>query len=89
MSIIYALVEPTECKVIHILTIKLLLVISIVFVFFGTPWYKTRLNYIRYRVQGTGYRVQGTGYRVQGTGYRVQGTELVLRHSNSNNTLFQ
>jgi uncharacterized membrane protein len=45
MSIIYALVEPTECKGIQIVTIKLLLVISIVFVFFGTPWYKTRLNY--------------------------------------------
>ena len=29
--------EPTECLGIQILTIKLLLVISIVFVFFGTP----------------------------------------------------
>ena len=29
--------EPTECKGIQILTIKLLLVISIVFGFFGTP----------------------------------------------------
>ena len=30
--------EPTECLGIQILTIKLLLVISIVFGFFGTPW---------------------------------------------------
>ena len=29
--------EPTECQGIQILTIKLLLMISIVFVFFGTP----------------------------------------------------
>ena len=70
MSIIYALVEPTECKGIPILTINLLLVISIVFVFLGHPGIKHALT-------------------IYGTGYRVQGTELVLRHSNSNNTLFQ
>jgi hypothetical protein len=41
MSIIYALVGTTECLGIQILTIKLLLVISIVFGFFGTPCIST------------------------------------------------
>ena len=36
--------EPTECLGIQILTIKLLLVISIVFGFFGTPCIATNKN---------------------------------------------